>query len=76
MSLLLANGHPDARRYPIWLTFEEARLAHRRKEQEMAALAVLIQMGMAALPNMAAKSDSISRAARAFQGVVKKTLGG
>lgn len=41
MSTLLAAGHTDARRYPLCVLFEEARIVTRRKNAELKTEAIL-----------------------------------
>jgi len=38
LSLLLANGHPDARRYPLGMLMDEVGLVHQRMDEESARL--------------------------------------
>ena len=42
-SLLFAEGHPAARRYPLGFLWSEARIATRRANARMATEAVLMQ---------------------------------
>lgn len=47
VSLLKANGHPDASDYPIGMMFDEARLVVDRQNREMATIGVVIQSATA-----------------------------
>lgn len=49
MSLLLANGHPDAWRYPLGMLQDEVRLIHQRQNQQAAASMSGMYMAVAAL---------------------------
>lgn len=41
--MLLANGHPEARDYPIGMVFDEASLVAERQNRQMASLGVIVQ---------------------------------
>jgi hypothetical protein len=43
VSLLLANGHPDAGDYPIAMVWDEAEIVVDRKNGELVTVAVVIQ---------------------------------
>lgn len=49
MSLLLANGHPDAGLYPIGRVHDEAELVSQRISQQMASESVLIQLAVSSV---------------------------
>jgi len=57
VSLLLANGHPDAADYPLPRVFDEAEFVVERKNGEFATMAIVIQQatsttGMNATPKV------------------------
>lgn len=49
VSLLLANGHPQARHYPISRIFLEADIIRRRLDRERAEAATLMQLCVGSL---------------------------
>lgn len=49
VSLLMANGHPDARHYPIGLVWTEAEMVTNRINNDMATTALLNQMAVSSL---------------------------
>lgn len=49
MSLLLENGHAEARFYPLGMVWDEARIVVARKNAELASGAALLQMVGASL---------------------------
>lgn len=49
VSLLLANGHSEASRYPIGRVFLEADIVRERLDQERAAQSVLMQLCVGSL---------------------------
>lgn len=63
MSLLLSEGHVDARRYPLWMLWDETRIVRARNNAAMVTNAVLLQM--------AAGSLFSKEAGKAFEKVVK-----
>lgn len=48
MSLLLAEGHADARRYPLAMVWSEARIVRRRVNDRISTEAVLMQTAIVA----------------------------
>lgn len=44
MSLLLSEGHADARHYPICMTWSEARIIRQRKHMQRVRDAAVMQM--------------------------------
>ena len=63
MSLLLANGHLYARRYPVGMVYVEAQYVVERQDREEATRAVLFQMAAASLLD--------KKASAAFQKKIK-----
>lgn len=49
VSLLLAHGHPDARRYPVGLVWDEASMVISRINGMMATEAVLLQTAVSSI---------------------------
>lgn len=49
VSLLLANGHPEAPHYPVHRVWEEAELVTARLNHTMVTEAILTQMAVASL---------------------------
>lgn len=68
MSLLLANGHPDAAFYPIHRVWEEAELVTDRLNQTLATESLLLQMAVSSLLN--------AEAGRTFQKTIKRLTNG
>lgn len=46
VSLLLAHGHPEARRYPVPMLWTETRLVRQRVNRELANSTILTQMAI------------------------------
>lgn len=44
MSLLLANGHPEAWRYPLGMVMDETNLVHERENNRLTTEAILLQL--------------------------------
>lgn len=70
MSLLLANGHPDAADYPISRLWDEAALVIERKNSDLVNIAVVIQKATSTT-GMTAGRES----AKAFSEFVKALNG-
>lgn len=68
MSLLLSEGHADARRYPLWMLWDETRIVRERNNAVMVTNAVLLQM--------AAGSLFSKDAGKAFEKLVKRLADG
>lgn len=49
VSVLLGNGHPFARRYPLGLLLDEARLVNNRINRHNATSAMTIRMAIASI---------------------------
>lgn len=49
MSLLLAHGHSQARRYPVGMVYVEAEYVVERIDREEASRAVLLQMAVSSI---------------------------
>lgn len=49
MSLLLSQGQPSARRYPLWMLWDEARIVQERHNGFAVTQAVLTQLAVASL---------------------------
>ena len=49
VSLLQANGHPEARYYPVPNLWTETRIVRRRLNRDLANTAVLTQMAISAV---------------------------
>lgn len=75
MSLLLANGHPEAHRYSISRVFEEAELIVERENARMAEAASMLDMVLAAQPNEAIKANSTKGARRSLKKALETLLG-
>ena len=64
MSLLLANGHPHARSYPVGMVYAEAQFVVERMDREEANRAVLVQMAVSSILS--------KKASESFQKTIKK----
>ena len=73
---MLANGHPDAWSYPIWMLNFESGLIVSRQNADHATAATLIKMALDATPNQSIKASYTKKAAQAFGEQVKKLFGG
>ena len=49
MSLLIANGHSGARRYPVGMVYVEASFVVERLNREEANRAIMIQLAVASV---------------------------
>lgn len=49
ISLLLSEGHADARYYPIGMVWDEAKLVVERRNRQFATEALLTQLAVASL---------------------------
>lgn len=68
VSLLLDHGHPEARRYPIGIVWDEAELVVERLNGRIATEAVLTQMAVSSVLS--------EKAGKQFNKMVKKLSGG
>jgi len=68
VSLLLANGHPDAPFYPLHRVWEEAELVVSRQNQTLATETLLIQMAVSSL--------FAKEAGREFQKIISRLSDG
>ena len=75
MSLLLANGHPDAWSYPLGFLFQEAGIVVERLNTQAATDASLLQLAISSIPNMSVKPTATKKLAATFQKTVKALLG-
>lgn len=67
MSLLLANGHVDARFYPIYRLWEEANIVIERINAQMGSEATLINLAIGAAID--------KKASKEFQKTIKRLTG-
>jgi hypothetical protein len=47
--MLMAQGHPEARHYPLWMLWSDATIARNRVTQQMVTEAVVLQTAIGAL---------------------------
>ena len=66
VSLLVAHGHPEARRYPVPMLWTETRIVRSRLNRDLANSAVLTQMAILSVLS--------KKAGKAFDKRVKKLL--
>lgn len=71
----MANGHPNAHRYPLHTVFEEAELVRDREHRFLANQAALLQMAVSTVPNSAIKGGVNKKAVTAFSDTLKALLG-
>jgi hypothetical protein len=67
VSLLLANGHGDARFYPIYRLWEEANIIIERLNAQLGSEATLIQLAIGAAID--------KKAGKQFQKTIKRLMG-
>lgn len=72
MSLLLANGHPGAWRYPLGLVADEARLVSERQGREEALRGLIIHTAVAAAPNGLVGKDAQKALTKQFFDLVEE----
>lgn len=68
VSLLLANGHPDARDYPVHRVWEEAELVVDRVNKDLSTETLLLQMAVSSLFSKEAGQE--------FQKIIKRLSDG
>jgi hypothetical protein len=57
----MANGHPEARRYPLGLVFDEAAFVEERENTRIVTESVLIQLAAASIMSKQARSAFTKR---------------
>lgn len=70
VSLLLANGHLNAWRYPLGMILDEARLVTERINREAALQARLTQAAVSAAPNGLIGADGMKKLNAAFEEIL------
>lgn len=76
MSLLRANGHPEAWRYPLGRLQDECLLVTQRINANLALEAVLIQAAVSATPNGFVDKSTAKKMNENFTGWLKRLTGG
>lgn len=49
VSLLLAHGHPEARRYPVSMVWQETELVRKRVNRDLANQGIITQLAIASV---------------------------
>lgn len=73
---MLANGHPDAWKYPLPMVFSEAKLVARRQDVQLGSAMVLLVKAISAQPNMNVAPAATKRAGKELEKLLKGLLNG
>ena len=76
VSLLLANGHPDAWHYPLQTVFEEARLVARRIDAQLASSMALLNLVISSQPDECRPENVRKQNARTLHKLLKEMTDG
>lgn len=76
MSLLLAEGHPDAGLYPVGMLQDEAEIVIERANMAQAGTAIMHQMAASTIPTAGMSKTSLTKAHKGFQKMISTLMGG